>query len=172
MPQKGQFTSHRVVDGIERKFCNSCGRWLTLDSFHPKSHRRGYYHPCKSCRGPGPSPLLRFKPEYYKFLRLVVNRVGKAEAARLIGVEKSRISTLTGARAPIRIQRATAKAILEVYMKLTELDIVISRDAIKHGAFERGKDAVRPQDGSEFYQRDGDRETMRRRHARLHRRSE
>lgn len=100
--------------------------------------------------------MRRFKPEVYAWLRALINRVGKAETARLTMIDPSYISKLVGSRPPDRVHPRTARVILQAYIDVLQRDIVISRNAIKHGAFERGKDAPRPKTVRDYYQRDGD----------------
>ena len=69
--------------------------------------------------------------------------MGKAEAARLIGIHKSRVSKLVN-DPPMRVQKETASAILTVLRLLQKEDIVLSKASIHHGAVERGKVAKRP----------------------------
>jgi transposase-like protein len=84
-----------------------------------------------------------FKPIVFSWLEGIVGRVGKAEAARLIGIAKSQVSKYYH-NPPQKVQKATARAILQVLKLLQEEDVKLHRDAIKHGYVERGKVAKRP----------------------------
>jgi len=84
-----------------------------------------------------------FKPIVFSWLEGIVDRVGKAEAARLIGVAKSQVSKYYH-NPPLKVQKQTARAIYQVLKLLQESDVKIHKDSIHHGSVERGKVAKRP----------------------------
>jgi hypothetical protein len=83
------------------------------------------------------------------WLKSIVDRVGKAEAARLIGVSPTQVAKYWN-HPPLRVQKRTATAILEVLQLLQTEDFALSRDAIRSGAVERGREAKRPETLAEF----------------------
>ena len=51
-PTGARHHSHRVIDGIEQKYCNNCGRWRTLDFFYSGTgDASGLDAWCEDCRG-------------------------------------------------------------------------------------------------------------------------
>lgn len=48
---KNLYGKHKIIDGIEYKFCSVCHMWITLDNFPKrKDSKDGYRNQCKNCR--------------------------------------------------------------------------------------------------------------------------
>jgi hypothetical protein len=97
------------------------------------------------------------------WLKVLVNRVGKAEAARLCGWNKSRISKYLGQDRPRYVQRSTARLVLHALRDVEAAGVVISRNSIKHGNFERGKSVHFAETNEELYNNFGDLDVEQRR---------
>src|SRR4249920_996144 len=138
MPKRGQFPSHRTTAGHEEKWCNRCERWRSLRYFYYSPAKKRHIHPCKECRSKEESldGWVPFRPTVEAWLRALVNRVGRAEASRLCGWDKSRVSAYLN-RPPRHVQRSTARLVLQAYLDVQASGVVISRNSIKHGNFER-----------------------------------
>jgi hypothetical protein len=181
MPKRGNFPSHSVVGGIEGKVCGICSEWMPLTQFYKRT-TGGYHYDCKSCRrardAERAQPRLRnhglvpFAPSVRNALEELINRVGKAEAARLCGWTKAMVSGYVH-HPPRHVQKETAAMIFETLIEVRETGIVLSRGSIHHGSFERGHEVKPPMNGKEYYKPNGDlaAEYKRRSRARIHQES-
>jgi hypothetical protein len=166
MPKRGVYPSHRIKRGNEEKYCGHCDRWRLLKHFYFSKTKRRHIHPCKECRARETHPdngWIFYQPTVEAWLRVLVNRVGKAEAARLCGWNKSRISKYLGYNHPRFVQRGTARLVLQALRDVEAADIVISRNSIKRGDFERGNPVRFARTNGELYNNFGDLDVEQRR---------
>jgi hypothetical protein len=183
MPKRGARPSHSRRDGVEGKVCGICREWKPLTEFRPRTSG-GYHYDCIPCRRLRDAQrthphqrthgLVAFVPLVRNALEEMVNRVGKAETARLCGIPKQQVSRYTNGRAPERVQRETARMILEALRDLRASGVVLSRDSIRHGSFERGENPREAHGWDDYYKIGGDAAAEYRRNyrARVHRESE
>lgn len=177
MPKKGSYPSHRVRGAVEEKWCGHCGRWRALRFFYFSPKKGRYLHPCTECRSKkeyGNRGLVPYRPTVEAWVKALVNRVGRAEAARLCGWHSSRITKYLGDDAPRLVYRSTATHVLQTYRDVQASGVVISRNSIKHGNFERGKPVDFVEHYRDVYNGHGDKETeeQRRRRHRADRKAE
>jgi hypothetical protein len=162
MPKRGSSPSHRMNGVGEEKYCSHCGQWKSLRFFYYSPSKGRYLHPCKQCRSRrehGDRGWVPFRPSVEAWLRALVNRVGRAEAARLCGWHSSRVTKYLGRDAPRFVQRGTATLVLQAYRDVEASGVVIARNSIKHGNFERGKPVKFVETYQELYNREGDKGT-------------
>jgi hypothetical protein len=161
MPKRGTRPSHKTIEGVVGKNCSSCDTWKPLNQYYVLSSGR-HRQPCKFCMSlvHANGRWVRFKPDVWKWLDGVIVRVGKAEAARLVGFDKTYISKLVGKDPPLRVRADTAKAILETYISVVRSGVVLSKNSIRHGNFERGKPVNMATRQRDLYRTTGDQDQI------------
>jgi hypothetical protein len=104
----------------------------------------------------------------------IAHRVGKAEAARRIGIGRHSIYMILKDTSKKFVERKTAQSAVAVLKELREKDIVYSKNSIRRGAVARGEQPTRPIRRKEFYKDPGrvEKETEQHRKARLKQKQE
>jgi hypothetical protein len=150
----------RKQNGKLEKFCrgpsSNGGHWVSVEKFY-EGRRTGTLRPwCQDCDrkqgGHNPNyPVLRFM---FAFDELV-NRLGKMEAARRIGITQNNLRlVLTGKTSHIR--HKTAVKILLALHNVRITDEVRHRDSIRHGAKQRGRPEKKVTAKVDLYRPHGD----------------
>lgn len=155
MPAKGVFPTVREVRGQLVRRCVDCKKEKPVEEFYER-HRHGefsgWHSACKLCwalrrgRNAGLVPFGRIKFA----LTELVNRVGKAEAARRIGTTDPNLWRWMNFP-PVKIRRKHASAILIELKEARVNNEVRHRDDIKSGAEIRGKPVRTAERREELY---------------------
>lgn len=154
---------YKSIRGIEHKLCTGPlhrdGAWVPLETGFYRRQSRGKDLPrpeCIACEGSRQNSEPRVPYERYKFaVEELVNRLGKAEAARRIGI---RLSTLWEWRTKKQrfIKRRHARALVLALRDVRQRDEVRHRDSIRHGAGQRGRTEKKVTSKKHLYNSRGD----------------
>jgi hypothetical protein len=93
----------------------------------------------------------------------IVHRIGKAEAARRIGIGRHAIYKILNDGSKKFVERRTAHNAVVLLKELRDSDTVYSKQSIRRGATARGEKPRRPKKRGDFYQDPGAREADRHR---------
>lgn len=76
----GVRVDHRIVGGVEQKWCNKCKQWLSLDDFVPGSYWDHLYPICKACKS---AYNHKYREEHSERVRKVNNEWRATNADRV-----------------------------------------------------------------------------------------
>src|SRR5580765_7324061 len=134
----------RRADGKPRPHCTAC-----------ESH----YH--------GSEQLVDFTSFYRGKLESIVNRLGKMEASRRLGISQAALwNLLNPKRGGVKIKARTARSIIRVLQELNTSQEVRHKDSIHYGAYLRGKPEKPVTMKKHLYKVNGDEKAERKRNER------
>jgi hypothetical protein len=149
---------YREINGKLHKLCNGPlhrqGRYVPITDFY-RRRRNGVLRPrpqCKDCEAhwQGSPRLVPYSRVKFAVTELV-SRVGKAEAARLIGITNQQMWLMvTGQKKSL--QHKTVAKILLALKYARDNNLVRHRDSIIHGATQRGREERAIQTAKDYYQ--------------------
>jgi len=137
---------YKIMDGDKYKLCTGplhrSGRYVRVhDGFYTRTYK-GKKQPrpeCKECEAfrSGSERMVPLSRVRFA-LEELVNRVGKAEAGRQIGIPQQHVWKLINGHTR-RVQRKTAARILVALKRARDANLLRHRDSILHGASMRGR---------------------------------
>ena len=157
----------RMHHGLKQRHCKGVthpeGEWLPEQQFHSfrKQGRRLRRRECMACNEASGMPLPRIPltRNYRAWLTSIVNRVGKMEASRRLGVHDKTLRAWTGLRPPKTIHRRHARRIVTLMRELRESGEVRHRKSIRSGGAIRGFPERVPRTNRDYYKPHGDEDT-------------
>jgi hypothetical protein len=81
----------------------------------------------------------------------VAHRIGKAEAARRIGIGRHTVYKILGDGSKRFVERKTAHSAMMVLRELRKGDVVYSKKSIRRGSVARGEEPTKPTRRKDFY---------------------
>lgn len=170
--RSGGRTNARRVNGRVEKLCRGPSHsepvYLPISKFRSDGKGRTYYR-CRACEtyASGGEPLVPMSDAYRAFLTSIINRIGKMETSRRLGISQQALWQL-GRGKRKKMRRSTARSIVTLYAELKASGEVRHKDSIHHGAAMRGHKEKVPTKRKHLYRKDGDIDTERKRASRKH----
>jgi hypothetical protein len=164
----------QFIGGIAHKKCNGplhLGKFIPVTEFYEHKSPatdRGIYRPrCKRCeirqRGYSGS-LVKLSKVHFIFEELV-NRIGRAETARRMGISSSNLTKIIGQRHTYVRHKNVTKA-MRLLTEIRKTSEVRHRDSIINGSTRRGLPEKAITSRKDYYKPHGDEDSARRRKSR------
>lgn len=173
--RKQNFKRRKIIDGIPHKLCNGPSHkkptWVPFSDFYrnysPNHSADGIAGVCKACEGVrgGHPRQVPYKKVEFAIIELV-NRLGVNETCRRVPISTTTLWKYRNKKSK-QVHRGTAEKILQALSEVRSNGEIRHAHSIHHGASARGKEEKIPSRARDFYRKQTDIETEKRRALRL-----